>query len=93
MENIATAARVIETNSGRHTLNFSIPKSGSFKVSVRAVGLDSDENLQITESNIGKVDAGYVFIEADKSERISLSVLLNRPSLGSYRIVCEELKK
>jgi hypothetical protein len=93
MKNFANAARVIETNTGRHSLNFSIQNAGTYKVSVRAVGLDSEESLPITESSKGKIEKGCVIVEAQAQSRVSLSVLLSRPSLGSYRLVCEELPK
>ena len=93
MNNLASAARIIESSTGTHSLIFSVARAGSFRVSIRAVGLDSEEILEITESNLGKVSGGYVYIDSQKAERISLSVILLRPSLGSYRVICEEIIK
>lgn len=92
MKNKAIGARVIEVSQGKHALAFTALASGNFRVSISAVGLDSEEVLQIVNSDAGTVQNGSILISAKANERVKAKVRLNRPSLGTYRIVCEEIK-
>ena len=91
MKNTAVAARVIEAPNGTHTLGFTAPGKGTFKLRVHAVGLDSEEPLDVAETNVGSLVAGAVLITADSNQRVQMNVKLSRASLGTYRLTCEEV--
>jgi hypothetical protein len=91
-KNLAGATRVIETATGMHALAFTVPRGGQYRVSVHAVGLDSEEALSVVVTDNGTIQNGSVVLAATANQRIKLNVKLNRSSLGTYRLVCEEVK-
>lgn len=92
MKNYAISPRVIERGSQGHKLAFGLPKAGEFKVSVKAVGLDGDDHIDIVQSSSGTLTNGFVLIKNTAVDaRISLDIKLKRASEGAYRIVCEEV--
>jgi hypothetical protein len=91
LKNNARSPRVIEVSGGKHSLAFTASNTGKFRVHVNAVGLDFEESLKIISTDIGAIENGAVVVSAKANDRIRLGVTLNRASLGTYRLICEEI--
>jgi len=90
--NLAKLSRVIEKPQGGHRIAFSLDQPGSYRVSVYAVGLESDHKIPITKTTIGAVSSGDILLNSNQlDERFVADISLERPSAGAYRVVCKEV--
>jgi hypothetical protein len=90
--NLAKSSRVIEKPQGGHRIAFSLDQPGSYRVSIYAVGLESDHKIPITKTTIGAVSSGDILLKSNQlDERFVADISLERPSAGAYRVVCKEV--